>query len=99
MKEKLTSAINFALQNKISEMSCDISDVMKNKIKDKIAEKKKKVAEDFMGESEAHEVKLVESRYNRDVDFDDEGRSEEDQCQKYIIMYLLNKKKKPKLKV
>jgi hypothetical protein len=54
-------------------MSCDISDVMKNKIKDKIAEKKKKVAEDFMGESEAHEVKLVESRYNRDVDFDDEG--------------------------
>ena len=125
MKEKLTSAINFALQNKISEMSCDVSDVMKTKIKDKIAEKKKKVAEEFMGESELseetfkftgyasnspyddksnkhefevkaknakhandkaikimhtkfpdhthHGVKLVESRYNRDVDFDDEG--------------------------
>lgn len=125
MKEKLASAINFALQNKISEMSCDVSDVIKNKIKDKISEKKKKVAEGFMGESDLaeetfkftgyasnspydnksnkhefevkakntkqandkaikimhtkfpdhthHGVKLVESRYNRDVDFDDEG--------------------------
>ena len=39
MKEKLMSAINFAIQNNLSEMSCGIKDAIKDKINDKINDK------------------------------------------------------------